>query len=156
MAVNRDNLETSKLLADLQWRTDLTEMEKTRFRKVVEAMDKMPGGKIRGQIQYIEKNILPAVSAKRGGEKSPDYVFFQGVIHSLKWAIILYDRLERQFREDSLLRLERTLLVDRLALCEKELAKYMLLEDLYLTEILDNIDIGVREKIKRDFEGKRG
>jgi hypothetical protein len=149
------NSETYKLLADLQWRTDLTEFEKKRFTHVLETMDKMPGGKIRSQIQYLEKNILPTVSAKRGGEKAPDYIFFQGLINSLKWAVILYDRLERQLKEDALLRLERTLLLDRLQLCEKELAKYMLLEDLYLSEMLDNIDRGVRERLMREFEGKK-
>lgn len=155
MPTDKDYARTRKLMADVQWRTDLTEAEKTRFRTVFEMMDKMPGGRIKNQMQYLEKNILPAVSAKKGGDKSPDYVFFEGVINSLKWALILYDRLERQLREDSLLRLERTLLLDRLELYEKELSKYMLLEDLYLTEMLDNIDRGVREKIKREFEAKK-
>jgi hypothetical protein len=150
-----DNKSIQKLLADVQWKTDLTEAEKERFQKVYEMMDKMPGGKIRNQILFLEKNILPTVSAKRGGEKSPDYIFFAGVIDSLKWALILYDRLDRQLREDSLLRLERTLLLERLELSERELAKYMLLEDLYLTEMLHNIDKGVREKINRDVQGKK-
>ena len=155
MPTDKDSARTGKLMADVQWRTDLTEAEKTRFRSVFEMMDKMPGGRVKNQMQYLEKNILPAVSAKKGGDKSPDYIFFEGIINSLKWTLILYDRLDRQLREDSLLRLERTLLLERLELYEKELSKYMLLEDLYLTEMLDNIDRGVREKINREFEAKK-
>lgn len=155
MPKDSDSARTGKLMADVQWRTDLTEAEKTRFRSVFEMMDKMPGGRVKNQMQYLEKNILPAVSAKKGGDKSPDYIFFEGIINSLKWTLILYDRLDRQLREDSLLRLERTLLLERLELYEKELSKYMLLEDLYLTEMLDNIDRGVREKINREFEAKK-
>src|ERR1700749_652463 len=132
-------------MADVQFRKDLSEAELDRFKEMMTLLDKMPGGKIRNQILYIEKNLLPEVERKRGGKSGPDYKFFESMIMSLKWALILYDRLDMLYRADSLLRLEKQLLSDRLQLYERELLKYTTLEDLYMRESLEGYDKGVRD-----------
>lgn len=155
MAVNKESLLTSKLLADIQWKLDLSELEKERYGKVKEMMEKMPGGKIRTQIQYLEKVFLPAVASKRGGESSPDYKFFQEVVKSLTWCLVLYDRLEREMRENTMIKLEKSILAERLILHEQALLQYTSLENIYLSEMLEVYDRGVREKIKGDLETKK-
>lgn len=155
MAINKENVITSKLMADVQWRSDLSDMEKERYGKVKEMMERMPGGKIRSQIQYIEKVLLPAVAHKRGGDSSPDYKFFQEVVKSLTWCLVLYDRLEREMRENTLIKLEKTILAERLILHEQALLQYTSLENIYLSQMLEVYDREVREKIKGDLDSKK-
>lgn len=144
-----------KLRNDMQMRTDLSELQKKRYAGSMELLKRMPGVKIRDQILYIEKNLLPAV-AKRGGKDSPDYKLFEAVIDSLKWSLVLYDRMDALMRKDALVHLEKTILEERVLLYEKELLKYTTMEDLYLTDALDHIERGVRERIKAAVEAKKG
>jgi hypothetical protein len=154
VAYNKENLQTSKLMADMQLRKDLNEVERERFGAMMALMEKMPGGKIRSQIQYIEKNLLPEVERKRGGKAGPDYKFFESLVASLKWSLVCYDRLDYLLRKDSLLRLEKQILLDRLDLYERELQKYTTMEEIHLREAFEMYDKTVRDKIKGDLEGK--
>jgi hypothetical protein len=147
--------DTKKLLADVQFKTDLTEAQRKVYASAIAALEKMPGAKIREQILYLEKNILPSVASRRGGEGSPDYVFFAGLIQSLQWVLIMYDRMDALMKKDSLLHLEGTILRERLALIERELTRYTTLEDLYLTDFVDKYDEAVRERLKAVVGAKK-
>lgn len=148
--------DTKKLIADVQFKTDLTEAQKKIFSGTIEALAKMPGAKIRDQLAYLEKEILPAVLRRRGGgEGSPDYAFFAGVVNSLKWVLIMHDRLELLMKKDSHLLLENTILRERIDLYERELTRYTTLEDVYFSDFLDRYDKQVRERIKSDLEAKK-
>ena len=146
----------SKLMADLQWKRDLEESKKKKYAGALEAVKKMPFRKMQDEILYLQNNILPAIAARKAGKDGPDYKFFQGLIESLKWALIMYDRLDVLMGRHSLLSLEKTILMERVALYEKELTKYTTMEDLYLSEMLDVIDKGVRDRIKTLTEGQKG
>lgn len=149
------NRATNMLIADLQMKTDLTEAQREKYAGAIEALKKMPGVRIRDQILYVQDQLLPTIAAKRGGKDTADYKFFESIIESLKWCLVLYDRMEALMRKDSLLHLERTLLLERIELYEKELLKYATLEDLYLTDMLDRVDEGVRARLKALSEGKK-
>lgn len=147
--------DTKKLIADVQFKTDLTEAQRTVYAGAIDALAKMPGAKINEQILYLEKNILPAIASRKGGGASPDYIFFAGLIQSLKWTLVMYDRMDALMRKDSLLHLEVTILRERMILLERELLRYTTLEDLYLTDFVDKYDGAVRDRLKSVVEGKK-
>lgn len=146
--------KTEILKADLQLKAGLSEMSKDRYSHVVAAKEKLPGARIGQQIQYLENMIMPAVAQKRGGKDSADYKFFEGLIQSLKWCLVMYDKLDYMLREDGLLRLEKQILCDRVLLLERELQRFETLEQLYTSEFLEKYDKGVRERIKQAGNGK--
>lgn len=154
--VDSERLKTGKLLADAQWKADLSEVEKARYKESMKILEGMPGGKIRSQIQYIEKTLLPAVESRRGGKASPDYVFFESLISSLRWCLVLYERVDALMRADTLMQLERQVLLERVQLYEKELNKFTTLEDLYMREMFEVYDRGVQERLRSVFEAKKG
>ena len=67
MPKDSDSVRTGKLMADVQWRTDLTEAEKTRFRSVFEMMDKRTNGIGQTKIKRMDtktvvEKVLPTIS----------------------------------------------------------------------------------------------
>ena len=117
-------------------------------------MEDLPVNKMMKAVQYIEHNLLPAVK-KKSGDRSPDYVFFEGVAKMLLHAIIINDRYRVIEQRYVNARIERELLRERLALVEREMDKYAAMEDLWLSESLDHISRGVRARAESLLEGKK-
>lgn len=129
--------------ADLLYRAQLESLvnEDKSMRKRF-GLDEIPMHKMIEQVNYIDKNLLPAIK-KKSGEKSPDYIFFTDVIKSLLWAVMLSDRFDMLDRRVGLLNMEKSILRDHLTIFERELTKYHAMEDIYLTDALDHYKRGV-------------
>ena len=110
-------------------------------------LDEIPLRKFFDQAQYIDKTILPAIKKSRG-EKSADYQFFKEVYRSLLYAVMINDRdrmlvmklqHEKQFN---------AFLQARADLAEKELQKYCTMEDIWISDAMDKISAGIRQRVE--------
>jgi hypothetical protein len=108
--------------------------------------DRIPVKKMHEQALHIFHSLLPEIERKRG-KTSEDYKFFRDVYRSLLWAMVLENRSEWFQKTLS----SKTMLLDiykkRAESAENELLKYTTLEDLYLSESLDHIAAGVKNRI---------
>jgi hypothetical protein len=146
--------ELENIRASLQLKSDLDASGRKHFDDAIDILKKMPAHRITACLQYLEKNLMPAVERK-GGKASPDLQVFKECAELLKWAVVVYDRLEFQVQNNGLLRLEKQLLIERVLLAERELQKYETMEDLSLTSLRDHIEKGVRARIESDLKGKK-
>ncbi len=108
-------------------------------------LERMPVKVMIDQVQYLDKQLLPAVK-KRGGEKSEDYIFFQGLINSLLWGIMVkerFDRIERMYGHQAL---HLHIVKQEAALLKKELDKYTTMEDLWLSGSVEHILKGIQRR----------
>jgi hypothetical protein len=110
-------------------------------------IESIPVRKFYDQAQYLEKTILPAV-AKRSGEGSADYEFFAGIYKSLLYAVMIVDRGDLVIRQLQQIRQINRYNQERADLAEKELLKYSTIEDLLLTDGLDKIAAGVKQRVE--------
>ena len=110
-------------------------------------LEDIPTAKMMEQVQYIEKNLLPAIK-KKSGDKSADYVFFKEIVKSLLWAIVLIDRFDMLDRRVGHILLENAILRQHLELYQRELAKFHAVEDIYLTDGKDIYIRGVAQRVK--------
>lgn len=142
--------DISKLRRELLMKEALkekTEEERARDKKTAAALNGIPVKKMMDQALYLRNELLPGIEKKRGKEH-PDYEFFNGVMESLVYAIILADRYDTLERRNINLRIWKQLQQDNLELLEREVSKYQALEDLFLTDSLDRYAEGVKEHIK--------
>jgi hypothetical protein len=146
--------ELENLKASVQLKSDLGAIGEKNFADAMAVLKTMPGHRTAAALQYLEKNLIPAVERKSGG-KSADLPVFTEIANLLRWGSVVYDRLDIQVRSNALLRLEKQILVERVLLMEAELAKYQAVEDLYLTDALSHIEKGVRARIESDLKGKK-
>jgi len=122
-------MSLEKIKADLLLRQSLEDVAKSvRDKKIGRGVNDIPVKKIIDAVDYIEKNLLPAVK-KKGGEASADYEFFSSLIKYLLYAIVVTDRYDYL--------VEGQIQREHMELMERELRKYNALEDLYLTDALD-------------------
>jgi hypothetical protein len=144
-----------QLKADLLYKSSLDDIAKgERDAKAVDGWRDVPVRKMMDAIQYIDKNLLPAVK-KKGGDKSADVEFFTGVRDMLIWAILITDRYDAQ--EGKLVRkkIEAALYKEWMELYEKELTKYCTLEDLLLTDALNIYAQGVKNRVDALKKGEK-
>jgi hypothetical protein len=99
--------------------------------KVTPSMDDIPVKRMIDQVNYIDKELLPAIK-KKSGAASADYEFFSGVIKSLLHAIVTVDRWESLERRYVNQLIQLNLCKEHLVILEVELRKYQAMEDLYL------------------------
>jgi hypothetical protein len=99
--------------------------------KVTPSMDDIPVKRMIDQVNYIDKELLPAIK-KKSGDKSADYEFFSAVIKSLLHAIVTVDRWENLERRYVNQLIQLQLCKEHLVILEMELRKYEAMEDLYL------------------------
>jgi hypothetical protein len=126
------NLEKMRLLAADR----LKDISAGDREKMVRGMKDVPAAKMIDAVNFIDKNLLPAVK-KKSGDKSADYEFFTNVIDYLLWAIVVVDRYDTLEARWVRQRMQIALLQEQNDLLEKELLKYTTLEDLYFTSSLD-------------------
>jgi len=124
-------------------------LEPEKFKKENEKLAKgirdIPVQKFITHVQYIEKELMPAIE-KRRGKDATELKFFEEVCRSLVWAVILCDRYDYLEMKVTGLRLENTILRDNLALHEKELQKFGALEDIFFTDFLDRYADAVKSR----------
>jgi hypothetical protein len=126
------NLEKMRLLAA----DSLKDLSRGERDKLVKGMREVPVAKMIDAVNFIDKNLLPAVK-KKSGDKSADFEFFTNVIDYLLWAIVIVDRYETLEMKWTGQKLEIQVLREYLQIYEKEIGKYTALEDLMLSSSLD-------------------
>jgi hypothetical protein len=144
-----------QIKADLLYKSSLDAIVKgERDKKTTEGMRDVPVRKMIDAIQYIDKNLLPAVK-KKGGDKSADVEFFEGVRDMLIWAILITDRYD--VLEGKLVRkkIEAALYKEWMELYEKELTKYTTLEDLLLSDALNIYAQGIKNRVEALKNGRK-
>ena len=129
--------DLEKIKADLLLKASLEDIAKgERDRKIGRGVSDIPVKKIIDAVDYIDKQLLPAIR-KKSGESSADFEFFQSVQKHLLYCIAVTDRYEYLQGRYVRLKVEHQLTLEHLQLMERELEKYNALEDLYLTDALD-------------------
>jgi hypothetical protein len=125
-------MSLEKIKADILHRVQVDGLVKEmEGKKVTPSMDDIPVKRMIDQVNYIDKELLPAIKRK-SGESSADYEFFSAVIKSLLHAIVTVDRWERlELRYVNQL-MQLQLCKEHLTILELELRKYHAMEDLYL------------------------
>jgi hypothetical protein len=144
-----------EIKADLLYKSSLDAMAREgRDKKAADGVRDVPVRKMLDAIQYIDKNLLPAVR-KKSGDKSADIEFFEGVRDMLIWAILITDRYDAL--EGRLVRkkIEAALYKEWLELYEKELTKYCTLEDIFLTGALDIYAQGIKNRVDEIKNGRK-
>ena len=126
------NLEKMRLLAA----DSLKDLSNGDRDKLVKGMREVPVAKMIDAVNFIDKNLLPAVK-KKSGDKSADFEFFTNVIDYLLWAIVIVDRYETLEMKWTGQKLEIQVLREYLQIYEKEIGKYTALEDLMWSSSLD-------------------
>jgi hypothetical protein len=110
-------------------------------------LDEIPLRKFFDQAQYIEKTLLPAIE-KKIGNKSADYQFFKEVYRSLLYAVMLADRDRTLIMKLQHEKQYNSFLQARADLAEKELLKYTTMEDIWATDAMDKISVGIRNRVE--------
>jgi hypothetical protein len=126
------NLEKFRLLA----KDSLDDLTNGKRDKMVKAMRDVPVAKMIDAVNFIDKNLLPAVKRK-SGDKSADYEFFTNVIDYLLWAIVIVDRYETLEGRWIHQKIEIQLLREELEYMERELSRYVAAEDLMMSGAMD-------------------
>jgi hypothetical protein len=120
----------------LQAADTLKDVSNGQLSKLARGMKDVPVARMIDAVNYIDKNLLPAIK-KKSGDKSADFEFFTNVIDHLLWAIAIADRYDSLEAKWAGQRLEIQILREHVERLEKELGKYTTLEDLILTASLD-------------------
>lgn len=108
-------------------------------------LERMPVKVMIDQVNYIDKQLLPAVK-KKGGAESEDYKFFSGLINSLLWAIMVkdrFDRLERMYGHQAL---HLHIVKQEAQLLKGELDKYTTMEDLWHSGSIEQVLKGIQQR----------
>lgn len=121
--------------------------------KAAKAIEEIPVRKIYDQALYIEKELLPRIE-KKSGAQSTDYQFFREVYKSLLWSIAILDRFDRVTRSDSNSKLENEIWRERCGILERELQKYITMEDLLLSDSIDRIAEVVKNRVESLLKDK--
>jgi hypothetical protein len=133
-----------KIRADALLRASLDEVKSAgEVKQVRGRLDQFPTKRMVDAVNYLDKNILPAIK-KKSGEQSPDYVFFSSVVEMLLWAVLVkdrFDRLETRWVNEKVM---GELMRENLVTLQRELDKYTTIEDVWLTEGLDHYMKGVQ------------
>jgi len=133
----------------LQAKDTLKDVSNGQLSKLARAMKDVPVARMIDAVNYIDKNLLPAIKRK-SGDKSADHEFFTNVIDYLLWAIAIVDRYETLESRWAGQRLEIQVLREQLEIMEKELSKYVAIEDLMYTSSMDIY----AERVKRAAEDR--
>lgn len=110
--------------------------------KLINGIKEMPIAKIYQQMQYLQTHVLPQALQKLGAD-SESYKFYQGLLHSLAWAIYVQEELNFLKLKYSRERVVGKIFKDMYEAMEKELQRYTTLEQLYAQMATDSIKDGM-------------
>ena len=145
---NIDELRRQLIDKHRLWALANPEEAKQESEKLAKGLRDIPVKQMFDQLQYIEKELLPAVKRKN---READVQFFEGVCRSLAYAIILCDRYEHLHLKFLNSRVDIALLRDHLSVSERELERYTTMEDLILSDSMNKYAEAIAERVKRDI-----
>lgn len=115
-----------------------------REKRVAKGFERIAAREIYAQAQYLDQVLIPRIEQQRG--QGSDYKFFREVFKSLLWAICLNDRneyIEMRHAKNSLLLEFYKGHSEKL---ERQMNKYIAMEDLFLSSSLDVVAEGVAKR----------
>lgn len=115
----------------------LKEDEKN-FEAINRALDHVPQKKFIEQSQYLKNIMLPKIEKNRGIESS-EYKFYYSVFESLLYAITIMERDQTFRRMISQEKLYNEFIKKRVLFLEKELMRYITIEDLTTKELTEEL-----------------
>jgi hypothetical protein len=130
------------------WAIANPEEAKERSEKLAAGIRDIPVKQMYDQLQYIEKELLPAVRKKN---READIKFFEGVCRSLAYGIAICDRYEYLHLRYINSRIDVAMLKDHLSMSEKELERYTTMEDLFLSDFMNKYAEKIAERVKHDI-----
>ena len=122
------------------------EIEKKKRERIAKGLSDVPVNQMIEQVLYIDENLLKRIE-KKGGKESADYAFFAEVRRSLLWAIVLSDRYDSLNARYTSLKVQEMLCRENLELFARELQKFQTLEEIFLTNALDSVAQGVKNRV---------
>jgi hypothetical protein len=141
--VRRELIDKHKL-----WTSANPQEAEQHKEKMAKGLRDIPINQMYDQLQYIEKEMLPAVKRKN---READIQFFERLCRSLAYAIIIYERYEYLHLKYINGRVELALLRDHSILIEKELQNYTTMEDLFLSDGMNKYAEAIAERVKKDI-----
>jgi hypothetical protein len=145
-----------QIKADLLYKDSLDKVVAgDRQRKYTAGMKEVPVKRMIDAVDYIDKNMLPAVKKKKG-EGSADYEFFKSVCDFLLWAVVVVDRYEQLESRWVRQKVEIQLLRELVETYEKELSKYTTMEDLLFSSSLDIYARRAKDRAADLLKSKKG
>lgn len=148
MDKERLKIRIAEIKADLSASLkDIQNGNDQRLGAVRDAMNRLPVNRIINAAQYIEKNLLPAVSRK-SSDSSPDYVFFKEVVNLLLMSVSLHERMHMMQQMYYNQRIDMELLRERVLLYETMLQKFCTLEEVYMEQSLHFYEKGVAGRVE--------
>lgn len=145
---NIDELRRELIDKNRLWAIANPDEAKRDSEKLAKGLRDIPVKQMYDQLQYIEKELLPAMRRKN---REVDAQFFEGVCRSLAFAIILADRYDYLHLKYLNSRVDVALLKDQLVMSEKELERYTTMEDLFLSDFMNKYAEAIAERVKRDI-----
>jgi len=149
--------DLEKLKADLLLLESLREKsedEKASNAKLAQGIRDIPVKKMMDQVLHIRNDLLPRIK-KKNGETSGDYLFFEEVANHLLYAIMVADRYDELMGRFTRSKVMQQLQLENITVLERELQKYCLLEELFLTDGLNNIAEGVKRRAEALLKAKK-
>jgi len=143
--------------AELWLATALREAKKdpgAEKKKLIQGFERVPVRQMYDQLQHLESVIIPKCEQIRGKEHA-DYLFLCSMAKSLLWSLQIIDRFEFLQRENTRLKLQQELTLQHAEHLERELTKYITLEDLFLSDGLDMAAQTVLDKIRGQLQTKK-
>jgi hypothetical protein len=149
-----DSIKIRILQSDADLKATLSDIRNSeKYAHIKQALDALPANRLINAVQYIEKNLMPAIKRK-SGEASADYEFFKDLCGLLVSSVVLQDRMIMLQKLHANQRIDVELLRERVLLYEAELQKYTTLEDVYMIDGLEHIEKGVRARVEAILKGK--
>lgn len=114
-------------------------------RRALARLEGLPVRRMLDIIQYLESQVIAVL--KTNAKRKAEMEMFEEIVDLLLWSIASDDRARFAEKKLGLAKVERQLLIDRLALAESELAKYHACEEMLTTDLLQAYVEGAARRI---------
>lgn len=114
----------------------------------------VPISKIMEQVLYLQNSALPSALAKFGADNE-NYRFYKGIVDSLIWTLVCYERAAYWKKEWNFQRTTTEVFRNDSIRLREELQKYHFAEDALLNQQdYDQLMMNVKERMKDILTGK--
>jgi hypothetical protein len=126
---------------------NLVELTQEQQRDLVQGLKNVPISKMVQQIQYLQQQMLPQAE-KKYGRDNENYKFYQGIVDTLIWSTFILDRyqtLETKYHNQNMM---LKFYQQQCTFQEKELLKYTTIEDLILSDSLNDYSTAIGKRLQ--------
>lgn len=94
------------------------------------AIEQLPVNKMHSQLHYLQNVLLPQIE-KKLGTAHETYIFYQNIIKTISWAIVLHQQMETLKRRISWAEYKHSILLKENEELLDQLGKYTTIEEVY-------------------------